>query len=112
MTQKRSEKKKTPTSKAVLWYFVALGTIFLIYCCVEMHLQHDLSPMAYVAPTVLGFMTAISGVYVYRAKKTDEFVIALKKAEIEKEKGIKIDSLGDDSQNNYMEDFTNGNGNY
>lgn len=77
-----------------------------------MHLQNDLSPMAYVAPSVLGFMTAISGVYVYRAKKTDEFVLALKKAEIEKEKGIKIDSLDENNSVDYTEDFTNGNGIY
>lgn len=77
-----------------------------------MHLQNDLSPMVYVAPSVLGFMTAISGVYVYRAKKTDEFVLALKKAEIEKEKGIKIDSLDENNSVDYTEDFTNGNGIY
>ena len=54
--------------------------------------------MAYIAPTVMGFMASVLGVYVYRAKKTDEFILALKRAEIEKSEGIKIAPLENNNQ--------------
>ena len=101
---------KIPTSKLVVWYFIVLSTLFLLYCCWEMHRLCDLSPMAYIAPTVMGFMASVLGVYVYRAKKTDEFILALKKAEIEKFEGIKISSL----ENNNQEEinYNDGDNNY
>ncbi len=65
--------------------------------------------MAYIAPTVMGFMATVLGVYVYRAKKTDEFTLALKKAEIEKSEGIKITPLENDNQEGI---YTDGDNNY
>lgn len=100
---------KVPTSKLVVWYFIALGTLFLMYCCWEMHRLCDLTPMAYIAPTVMGFMATVLGVYVYRAKKTDEFTLALKKAEIEKAEGITITPLANNNQEGI---YTDGNNNY
>ena len=70
----------------------------------------DLSPMAYIAPTVMGFMASVLGVYVYRAKKTDEFILALKKAEIEKSEGIEITHL--ESNNQEGINYTDGDNNY
>ena len=101
---------KIPTSKLVVWYFIVLGTLFLLYCCWEMHRLCDLSPMAYIAPTVMGFMATVLGVYVYRAKKTDEFILALKKAEIEKSEGIKITPLENNNQEGIS--YTDGDNNY
>ena len=55
-------------------------------------------------------MASVLGVYVYRAKKTDEFILALKKAEIEKSEGIKIAPLENNNQEGI--NYTDGDNNY
>ena len=55
-------------------------------------------------------MASVLGVYVYRAKKTDEFILALKRAEIEKSEGIKITPLENNNQEGIS--YTDGDNNY
>ena len=68
-------------------------------------------PLVVNGDTVLvGFMASVLGVYVYRAKKTDEFILALKRAEIEKSEGIKITPLENNNQEGI--NYTDGDNNY
>lgn len=58
----------------VLTVFSLLAWAFVIFVCVEMHLQGDLSPVADLGPPIVGIPAAIVALYMWRAKaksKTD-----------------------------------------
>ncbi len=73
MDKKKTEYSKTITT-IIVGVFSVLAVGFIIFVCYEMHRQNDLSPIAYIGPTVAGVPTAIVGFYMSRAKaksKTD-----------------------------------------
>jgi len=58
----------------VLTVFSLLAWGFVIFVCVEMHIQEDLSPVSDLGPTIVGIPAAIVALYMWRAKaksKTD-----------------------------------------
>lgn len=58
----------------VVGIFSILAIGFIVFVCYEMHVQNDLSPIAYIGPTVAGVPAAVVGFYMSRAKaksKTD-----------------------------------------
>ena len=70
--------KKTEYSKKVTTIVVAifstLATAFIIFVCYEMHRLCDLSPVAYIGPSIAGILASVIGFYMSRAKaksKTD-----------------------------------------
>lgn len=73
MESNKREYSKTITTLIVgIFSFLAVG--FIIFVCYEMHRQNDLSPIAYIGPTIAGVPTAVVGFYMSRAKaksKTD-----------------------------------------
>ena len=73
MKTKKTEYSKTITT-IVVGVFSILAVGFIIFVCYEMHRQNDLSPIAYIGPTIAGVPTAVVGFYMSRAKaksKTD-----------------------------------------
>lgn len=73
MKSKKTEYSKTITT-IVVGVFSILAVGFIIFVCYEMHRQNDLSPIAYIGPTIAGVPTAVVGFYMSRAKaksKTD-----------------------------------------
>lgn len=73
MEPKKTEYSKTITT-IVVGVFSILAVGFIIFVCYEMHRQNDLSPIAYIGPTIAGVPTAVVGFYMSRAKaksKTD-----------------------------------------
>lgn len=63
---KREFSKVITTAVVVTFSLVAVG--FLVFVCCEMHRLRDLSPVAYIAPTVLGMLPTVLGLYMWRAK--------------------------------------------
>lgn len=73
MENKKREYSKTITT-LIVGIFSILAVGFIIFVCYEMHRQCDLSPIAYIGPTIAGVPTAVVGFYMSRAKaksKTD-----------------------------------------
>ena len=73
MENKQREYSKTITT-LIVGVFSLLAVGFIIFVCYEMHRQNDLSPIAYIGPTIAGVPTAVVGFYMSRAKaksKTD-----------------------------------------
>ena len=73
MENKKREYSKTITT-LIVGIFSILAVGFIIFVCYEMHRQNDLSPIAYIGPTIAGVPTAVVGFYMSRAKaksKTD-----------------------------------------
>lgn len=48
--------------------FSVLAVCFIIFVCYEMHIQKDLSPVAYLGPSIAAIIAAIVGFYMWRAK--------------------------------------------
>lgn len=73
MKKNKREYSKTITT-IIVGVFSLLAVGFIIFVCYEMHRQNDLSPIAYIGPTIAGVPTAVVGFYMSRAKaksKTD-----------------------------------------
>lgn len=83
--------KRLPFSKAVIAYVLFLSSAFLVWACYEMHIQMNLEPIAYIGTGVIGLIAAALGFYVWRAKASDAYDLALKKAEKEQKDGVVID---------------------
>ncbi len=65
--EKRREFSKVITSIVVgLFSAVAIG--FIVFVCVEMHRLGDLSPVAYIGPSIVGLLASLLGFYMWRAK--------------------------------------------
>ena len=67
MTKQKNEYSKVITS-CVMTFCSILAVGFLVFLCYEMHRLGDLSPVAYVAPIILGMLPTILGLYMWRAK--------------------------------------------
>ena len=67
-----SAKKKVEYSKIVttivVSVFSALAVGFIAFVCYEMHRQSDLSPVAYIGPSIAGILASVLGFYMWRAK--------------------------------------------
>lgn len=48
--------------------FSTLAVFFIIFVCYEIHRQNDLSPVAYIGPSIAGILASIIGFYMWRAK--------------------------------------------
>lgn len=67
MRLKRREYSKVITT-VILSVFLTLAIGFIIFVCYEMHRQNDLSPVAYLGPSIAGILTGVLGFYMWRAK--------------------------------------------
>lgn len=67
LVSKRTEYSKTATT-IIMSVFSALAVIFVIFVCYEMHRQGDLSPVAYIGPSIAGILASVFGFYMWRAK--------------------------------------------
>lgn len=67
MRAKRKEFSKIVTT-AVLSLFSLLAVGFVVFVCVEMRRQNDLSPVSDMAGPILGIPAAIVAFYMWRAK--------------------------------------------
>lgn len=101
MANKKRLKKK-PFSKCAVSYVLFLSSAFLIWACYEMHRLNNLEPIAYIGTGVIGLIAASLGFYVWRAKASDLYDIAIKKARKEQELGVDIDFDADDINTNNM----------
>lgn len=81
----------------VLTVFSLLAWGFVIFVCVEMHIQEDLSPVAYLGTPIIGIPAAIVGLYMWRAK-------AKSKTDLEWEQTKQLTKL----KEKYPEAFTRG----
>lgn len=67
MDKKKTEYSKTVTTTIVA-VFSALAIGFIAFVCYEMHRQGDLSPVAYIGPSIAGILASVLGFYMWRAK--------------------------------------------
>lgn len=74
--------KKRPTSKVVLFFVMLLVAVFIVWCCYEMHRLDDLSPLAYIGPSVIALGATAVGFYNWRAKQSDMVQIEIKRLEL------------------------------
>ena len=88
----RLKKKKLPFSKLVIGYVIVLCSLFLIFVCYEIHRLCDLTALAYIGTSIVGLMASSLGFYVWRARKTDDYELALQKTLKEKEIEARIET--------------------
>ncbi len=100
MDKKNREYSKVSTTIA-LSVFSTLAVGFVAFVCYEMHLQCDLSPVAYLGPPIVGVPAAIVGFYMSRAK-------AKSKTDLEWEKTKRLTEY----REAHPESFTEGTVNY
>ena len=93
--------KKVPFSKFVIGYVLFLASAFLVWACWEMHVQGNLEPIAYIGTGVVGMIASALGFYVWRAKKSDDYDLALKKVKDEKSEGVEITAFKDSESEVY-----------
>lgn len=67
MATKKIEFSKIVTT-IVVTVFSALAVGFIAFVCYEMHRQNDLSPVAYIGPSIAGILASVLGFYMWRAK--------------------------------------------
>lgn len=67
MDTKKKEYSKTVTT-AIVAVFSVLAVIFIAFVCYEMHRLGDLSPVAYIGPSIAGILASVIGFYMSRAK--------------------------------------------
>ena len=67
MGAKKKEYSKI-ISTIVITIFSALAIGFIVFVCYEMHRLRDLSPVAYIGPSIVGVLVAVFGFYMWRAK--------------------------------------------
>lgn len=67
MRERKREYSKVVTT-AVVATFTALAVGFIVFVCYEMHVQGDLSPVAYIGPSIVGLLATVLGFYMWRAK--------------------------------------------
>lgn len=67
MGTKKTEYSKIVTT-IVVTVFSALAVGFIAFVCYEMHRQSDLSPVAYIGPSIAGILASVLGFYMWRAK--------------------------------------------
>lgn len=67
MNANRKEYSKKVTT-AIVAVFSTLAVAFIVFVCYEMHRLGDLSPVAYVGPSIAGILASVIGFYMSRAK--------------------------------------------
>lgn len=84
-------RRKTEFSKLVVARTELLAWAFVIFACVEMHIQKTLEPIAYIGAGVVGLLSIVVGTYMWRAKQKDfaelEFERIKKMADLRAKKG-------------------------
>ena len=73
--------KKPPYSQILTASVVILVFGFVIFTCVEMHIQQDLSPLNSIGPYVIGLLATVVSAYMWRAKQSDQYTLDLMKSE-------------------------------
>ena len=84
--------KKKPFSKVVVVFVIILVTVFIIFCCYEMHRLGDLSPISYIGTGMIALLSTVVAAYMWRAKQQDMFNLELEKI---KEKAKLREEFGD-----------------
>lgn len=65
--KRKKEYSKTITT-IVVTVFSLIAIAFIVFVCYEMHRQNDLSPVAFLGPSIVGLLATIIGFYMWRAK--------------------------------------------
>ena len=52
----------------VVSVFSILAVAFVMFVCYEMHRLSDLSPVAYIGPSIVGLLATVLAFYMWRAK--------------------------------------------
>lgn len=52
----------------VVSVFSTLAVGFVVFVCYEMHRLNDLSPVAYIGPSIVGLLASVLAFYMWRAK--------------------------------------------
>ena len=68
MSAKRKVEYSKIVTTIVVSVFSALAVGFIAFVCYEMHRQSDLSPVAYIGPSIAGILASVLGFYMWRAK--------------------------------------------
>lgn len=72
MGMAKKKGKKIEYSKVVTTVVVSIFTVmtiaFVVFVCYEMHVLGDLSPVAYIGPSLMVPLTGVVGAYMWRAK--------------------------------------------
>lgn len=84
--------KKKPFSKVIVGFVIVLVTVFILFCCYEMHRLGDLSPISYIGTGMIALLSTVVAAYMWRAKQQDMFNLELEKI---KEKARLREELGD-----------------
>lgn len=74
--------KKIPFSKLVVALAVFLASGFIVFCCVEMHRQNDLSPISAIGEKTIGMLSVVIAAYMWRAKQADLYDMEIRKTQI------------------------------
>lgn len=82
----------------VVAVFSSLAVAFILFVCYEMHRLGDLSPVAYIGPSIVGLLATVLAFYMWRAK-------AKSQTDLEWEKTKQLTVL----REKYPEAFTEGN---
>lgn len=67
MRAKKKEYSKQITT-VVVAVFCSIAVGFIVFVCYEMHRLKDLSPVAYIGPSIVGLLVTVLGAYMWRAK--------------------------------------------
>ena len=94
--RKKREYSKVVTT-AVVTTFSLVAVAFIIFVCYEMHILGDLSPVAYIGPSIVGLLATVLAFYMWRAK-------AKSQTDLEWEKTKKLTEL----REKHPESFTEG----
>ena len=81
----------------VVAVFSVLAVGFVVFVCYEMHRLGDLTPVAYIGPSIVGLLATVLAFYMWRAKAKSE-------NDLEWEKTKQLTAL----RNKYPEAFTQG----
>lgn len=66
MRKKREYSKVVTTVMVTIFSVIAI--CFIVFVCYEMHRLNDLSPVAYIGPSVVGLLATVLAFYMWRAK--------------------------------------------
>lgn len=66
--EKKSREYSKVITTLIVGIFTILALVFIGFVCYEMHIQGDLSAVAYIGPAIVAVPTAVIGFYMSRAK--------------------------------------------
>lgn len=100
----RKEYSKVITT-AVVVTFSLVAIAFIVFVCYEMHRLNDLSPVAYIGPSIVGLLATVLAFYMWRAK-------AKSQTDLEWEKTKQLTALREKHPEAFVEGMVNVNNDF